>query len=105
MVNFVPLTAEMGSGIWAPLHFSTGFASWQRYCTPRHLVVGVSQTLRRWTEGATYVRHGDHHVGHCPHSCCSKRLTENMLFAASAKRNLINVRNVMIATLLKHALA
>ena len=30
------------------------------------LVVGVSQTLRRWTEGATYVRPGDHHVG--PHS-------------------------------------
>jgi len=34
--------------------------------TARHLVVGVSQTLRRWTEGATYVRHGDHHVGHWP---------------------------------------
>jgi len=28
--------------------------------------VGVSQTLRRWTEGATYVRQGDHHVGHWP---------------------------------------
>ena len=27
-------------------------------------VVSVSQTLRRWTEGATYVRQGDHHVGH-----------------------------------------
>ena len=32
--------------------------------TARHLVVGVSQTLRRWTEGATYIRQGDHHVGH-----------------------------------------
>ena len=30
------------------------------------LVVGVSQTLRRWTKGATYVRQGDHHVGHWP---------------------------------------
>jgi len=30
------------------------------------LVVGISQTLRRWTEGATYVRQGDHHVGHWP---------------------------------------
>jgi len=30
------------------------------------LVVGVSQTLQRWTEGATYIRHGDHQVGHCP---------------------------------------
>ena len=34
--------------------------------TARHLVVGVSQTLRRWTEGATYIRPGDHHVGHWP---------------------------------------
>ena len=43
---------------------STGFASWQRYCTA--FVVGFSQTLRRWIEGATYVRQGDHHVGHWP---------------------------------------
>jgi len=34
--------------------------------TARHLVDGVSQTLWRWTEGATYVRQGDHHVGHWP---------------------------------------
>jgi len=34
--------------------------------TARHIVVGVSQNLRRWTEGATYVRQGDHHVGHWP---------------------------------------
>ena len=27
---------------------------------------GVSQTLRRWTEGATYIRQGDHHVWHWP---------------------------------------
>ena len=32
----------------------------------RHLVVGISQTLRRWTEGASYIRQGDHHVGHWP---------------------------------------
>ena len=30
------------------------------------LVVVVSQTLRRWTEGATYIRQGGHHVGHLP---------------------------------------
>jgi len=30
------------------------------------LVVGVSQTLQRWTEGATYIRQDDHHVGHWP---------------------------------------
>jgi len=29
-------------------------------------IAGVSQTLRRWTEGAIYVRQGDHHVGHWP---------------------------------------
>jgi len=29
-------------------------------------VVSVSHTLRRWTEGATYVRQGDHQVGHWP---------------------------------------
>jgi len=30
------------------------------------LVVGVSQTLRCWTEGATYTRQAGHHVGHWP---------------------------------------
>ena len=29
-------------------------------------VVGVSQTLRLWTEDATYIRQGGHHVGHWP---------------------------------------
>ena len=29
-------------------------------------VVGISQILRRWTEGATYIRQGDHHVGQWP---------------------------------------
>ena len=29
-------------------------------------VESVSQTLLCWTEGATYVRQGDHHVGHWP---------------------------------------
>jgi len=31
-------------------------------------VVGVRQTLRRWTEGATYIPQGDYHVGIGPHS-------------------------------------
>ena len=30
------------------------------------LVLGVSQILWRWTEGATYIRQGGHHVGHRP---------------------------------------
>ena len=33
MVNFGPLAAEIVSLVWAPLQISTGFASWQRYCT------------------------------------------------------------------------
>ena len=33
MTNFGPLTAEFGSGVLAPLQISTGFASWQDYCT------------------------------------------------------------------------
>jgi len=37
--------------------------------TARHLVVGISQTLRWWTESAAYVRQGDHHVGHWPTFC------------------------------------
>jgi len=35
--------------------------------TARHcIVVDVSQTLRRWTEVATYIPQGGHHVGHWP---------------------------------------
>ena len=33
MVNFGPLAAEIGPVVWAPLQISTGFASWQCYCT------------------------------------------------------------------------
>jgi len=34
--------------------------------TAWHVVVGGSQTLQHWIEGATYVQQGDHHVGHWP---------------------------------------
>jgi len=33
MVNFGPLTADTVREFGAPLQISTGFASWQRYCT------------------------------------------------------------------------
>ena len=33
MVNFGLLAAEIGWRVWVPLQISTGFASWQRYCT------------------------------------------------------------------------
>ena len=65
MVNFGPLAAEIVSGVWGtPATFNDFrvLAALQNGT----LVVGVSQTFRRGTEGATYVRQGDHHVGHWP---------------------------------------
>ena len=63
MVNFGPLTAEIGWPVWDTCANFNGF----RVLTALlhgTAEVGVSQTLRRWTEGATYIRQGDHHVGH-----------------------------------------
>jgi len=64
MVNFGPLTAEINPVVGIPANFN-GFRVLTAllHGTP---VLGVSQTLRRWTEGATYIRHGGHHVGHWP---------------------------------------
>jgi len=67
MVNFCPLGAEIGSGVWCtgtPANFN-GFRILAAllHGTP---AVGVSQSLRHWTEGATYIRQGDHDVGHWP---------------------------------------
>ena len=46
MVNFGPLTAEIGSGVWGtPYKFQRVLRLGS--VTARHLVVGVSQTLRR----------------------------------------------------------
>jgi len=33
IVNFGPLAAETDPVVWGTLQISTGFASWQRYCT------------------------------------------------------------------------
>jgi len=65
MVNFGLLTAEIDPVVCGiPANFN-GFRVLAAllHGTP---VVGVTQTLRRSTEGATYVRQGDHHVGHWP---------------------------------------
>jgi len=65
IVNFGPLAAEIGSGVWgAPTNFN-GFRVLAAllHGTP---AVGVSQTLRCWTEGVTYIRQDDQHVGHWP---------------------------------------
>ena len=65
MANFGPLAAEIVSLVWGtPANFN-GF----RVLTALlhgTLVVGVSQTLRRCTEGATCIRQSSHHVGHWP---------------------------------------
>ena len=64
MVNFGP-AAEIGLLVWGtPANFN-GFRVLAAllHGTP---VVGISQTLWRWTESATYIRHGGHHVGHWP---------------------------------------
>ena len=65
MVNFGPLTAEICWRVWGtPANFN-GF---RILAALLHgiVVVDVIQTLRRWTEGATYIPQGDHHVGHWP---------------------------------------
>jgi len=65
MVNFSPLAAEIGPVVWStPANFN-GFRVLAALLHGSQ-VVAVSQTLQRWTEGATYVRQGDHHVGHWP---------------------------------------
>jgi len=65
MVNFGPLSAEIVSWVWG----TPGNFNWFRVLAALlhgTLVVDVSQTLRRWTEGATYIRQGGYHVGHWP---------------------------------------
>jgi len=65
MVNVGLLAADIGSLVWGtPANFNAfHLLAALLYGT---LVVGVSQTLRRGTEGATYIRKGGHHVGHWP---------------------------------------
>ena len=60
MVNFGPLAAEIVSLVWGTPGNFNGFGV---LAALLHgiLVVGVSQTLRRWTEGATYIWQGGHH--------------------------------------------
>jgi len=69
MVNFGLLTAEICWRVWGtPANFN-GFGVLAALLCGT-LVVGVSQTLQRWTEDATYIRQGDHHVGHWPTFYC-----------------------------------
>jgi len=66
MVNFGPLTAEICWRIWGtPANFN-GFRVLAALLHGT-LVVDVSQTLRRWTEGTNYIRQGGHPLGIGPH--------------------------------------
>jgi len=63
MANLGLLAAEIRWRVWGtPANFS-GFPVLAALLHGS-IVVGVSQTLRRWTEGATYIRQSGHHVGH-----------------------------------------
>jgi len=65
MVNFGLLAAEIISLVWGtPVNFN-GFRDLAALLHGT-LVVGISQTLWRWTEGATFIQQGGHHVGHWP---------------------------------------
>ena len=65
MVNFGPLAAEIGTVVWGT---PANFNRFRVLAALLHgtVVVVVSQTLRRWTDGATYILQGSHHVGHWP---------------------------------------
>ena len=67
MVNLGLLTAQICWRVWGtPANFN-GFRVLAALLHGTLVVgAGVSQTLRRWTEGATYIRQGDHHIGHWP---------------------------------------
>ena len=65
MANFGPLTAEIGSVVCGTPAIFNGFRVFAALLHAT-LVVGVSQTLRLWTEGTTYIRQGGHHVGYWP---------------------------------------
>jgi len=65
MVNFAPLTAEIGLVIWGIPPNVNRFHVMAALLHGTQMV-GVSQTLWCWTEGATYIWQGGHHVGHWP---------------------------------------
>jgi len=65
MVNFGPLAAEISPVVWGtPTNFNGFRVLAALLHSAQHSGSGVNQTLRRWTEGATYIRQGDHYVGH-----------------------------------------
>jgi len=63
MVNFGLLTAEI---CWRVCGTPANFNGFRVLAALLHgtLVAGVSQTSWHWTEGATYIRQGSHHIAH-----------------------------------------
>jgi len=89
MMNFSPLTAEIRWRVWStPWNFN-GFRVLAALLHGT-LVVGVSQTLRRWTVGATYIRKGGHHVGHWPTFLVPYSLWINVWVAGKAVWSLVS---------------
>jgi len=65
MANFGLLAAEILSLVWGTQANFNGFRVLAAllHGTP---AVGINQTVRRWTEGATCICQGGHHVRHWP---------------------------------------
>ena len=60
-----PIAAEIDPVVWGtPANFN-GFRVLAALLHDTR-VLGISHTLRRWTEGATCIWQGGHHVGHWP---------------------------------------
>jgi len=88
-VNFGPLAAEIVSLVWGtPANFN-GFRVLAALLHGT-LLASVSQTLRRWTGGATYIRQGGHYVGHWPTSLVSQASFVN------ATIRLVSVENIVL---------
>ena len=65
-MNFGLLAAQIVSLVWgtpANVKIVNGYRVLAALLNGT-VIVGVSKTLRRCTEGATYIRQGGHHIGH-----------------------------------------
>ena len=97
-VNYGPLAAEIISLVSGTPGNFNGFRVLAALLHGT-LVVGVSQTLR-WTEGATHIRQGGHHVGHWPTFLVvdSFTLWENLVLTMKYKnfRMLVNFTAVVL---------
>jgi len=86
MVNFRPLAAEINPVVWGTRANFNGFRVLAAllHGTP---VLGVSQTLRRWTESATYIHKAAITLGIGPHSSLLNSDVLN-LFSDAVQRKL-----------------